>query len=188
MERVTISIKANGKFNSLYKLAYFLVDLNSICNFAYKINNQSKEDAKTKKYQYAITSRNLNKESLEIIELIEFGQGSFHTSYIAPIIVGIVIVVATKYINQEQNNKIEITTNNITINNINVHTHNYEYNNYDYNCSLFIQDINDAIKKLENQLEQQGLLYDEEGKRKLFQSIVRLKKLLNDEDCDYDDE
>jgi len=115
-----IRININEKFDSLYKLGYFLVDLNSICNFAKKINNQSVEDAKkVKKYSYGITSRYHNKDSLDDIKLLEFNQGSFLALFVAPTIVGVILLIIEKYINRGQKrNIVEIQINNPIITNI----------------------------------------------------------------------
>jgi hypothetical protein len=174
MKDIGIEIIVKETFNSLYKLGYFLVDLNSICNFSEKINSQRIEDAKkSKKYSFGITSRYLNKNSLHSIKLVEFSQGSFFVSIIAPIIVGIILLIITKYINQGQNqNKMEIKTDNLTINNI---------ININFNDNLPLSgNFENIMNELEKQkiIDQYSIIYDQDGKKILFHNIDRLKEQL----------
>ena len=173
--RIKIKISVNEKFDSLYKLGYFLVDLNSICNFAIKINKQDYESAKKiKKYSYGITSRYLNKNSLDIIQLEEFSQGSLLSNIVAPVIVGVILLIAGKYINQGLNqNKVEITINDIQINNI---------INFHFDNKLTLdENTNKILSELINEklLTEYGIYYDEDGKKILFHNIERLKKQIN---------
>jgi hypothetical protein len=169
--QVEIAITIKETFDSLYKLGYFLVDLNSICNFSEKINRQSIEDAKKeKKYRFGITSRFLNKDSLDIIKLTEFKQGSFFALIVAPIIVGIVLMIISKYINQElYENKVEINISNVTVN-------NFIINTYSDNKSLE-KNIDDIMQKLkdENLINQNSIIYDKAGKKILLNNIERIK-------------
>jgi hypothetical protein len=175
-DKVEIRCRINEPFDSLYKLGYFLVDLNSICNFCNKLNIQHIEDAKKeKKYPYGITSRYLNKDSLDVIKLVEFKQGSFLALFVAPVIVGVLLVLFEKYINQKQNqNKIEININNQTIINIIDKT-------YDPSKS-FEQNFDNSVKILsgENKLYENNILYDRNGKKILFNNIERIKGQITD--------
>jgi hypothetical protein len=168
---VEIKISVKETFDSLYKLGYFLIDLNSICNFTEKLNKQKVEEAKLiKKYTYGITSRFLNKDSRDSIKLISFSQGSFFALFIAPLIVGVILIIIDKYINQERNqNKINITINNQTIINI----INNEYNEKRQLSS----NIDCIVKKLKEQnlLTQYSIIYDKNGKEILEKNIERLK-------------
>ena len=176
-ENLEVKITVKETFDSLYKLGYFLIDLNSICNFSAKINKQNVEDIrKPKRFSYGITSRYLNKDSLDNIKLVEFSQGSFNATITAPLIVGIVLKVIDKYINQGQNHtKIEVTINNPTfINIIN--------NNFNSNVSLN-ENLNNVITeaKKQNLIGECNIIYDEDGKKILFHNIDRLKgQLINE--------
>jgi hypothetical protein len=174
---IQIKMTVNETFDSLYKLGYFLVDLNSICNFSYKINRQSIENAKKqKKYSFGITSRCLNKDSLDIIKLEKFSQGSFTAVFVAPLIVGIILLLIDKYINKDRNQKkIEIITNNVTINNIVI-------NNYNNNLS-FTENKKNILLELKdrNILTQNSILYDKDGDKILLHNIERIKGQLIDE-------
>jgi hypothetical protein len=168
---VEIKITVKETFDSLYKLGYFLIDLNSICNFTERLNKQKIEDAKSiKKYTYGITSRFLNKDSLDTIKLISFSQGSFIALFIAPLIVGVILKIVDKYINQERDhNKISITINNPTIINV---------INNEYSEKRQLSDNIDCIvKKLkeENLLAQDSIIYDKNGKKILEKNVERLK-------------
>jgi hypothetical protein len=174
--QIEVAITVNETFNSLCKLGYFLVDLNSICNFSEKLNKQNIEDAKkTKKYSFGITSRFLNKDSLEIIKLTEFKQGSLFTLIVAPIIVGVVLMIISKYINHESNqNKIEIKINNQTINNFIINTYN-DNNSLEKNFDDIVQKLKD-----ENLISQYSIIYDKDGKKILLNNIERIKgQLIN---------
>jgi hypothetical protein len=176
-ENLEVNITVNEKFDSLYKLGYFLIDLNSICNFSVKINKQNIEDArKSKKYSFGITSRYLNKDSLDNIKLIEFNQGSLLVTIIAPVIVGVILMIINKYVNQEQyQNKIEITVKNQIINNtVNI--------NFNSNSSLN-ENLDNILKKLADEkiVDQYGIIYDEDGKKILLHNIERLKGQLVNE-------
>jgi hypothetical protein len=175
-ENLEVRITVKETFDSLYKLGYFLIDLNSICNFSAKINKQNVEEArKSKKTSFGITSRNYNKDSLEIIKLVEFSQGSFLATIIAPLIVGIILIVITKYINQGQNqNKIEVIVNNQTINNI---------VNVSFNSNLSLnENFDNVLNELVNKklVDQCSIIYNEDGKKILFHNIDRLKGQLVD--------
>jgi len=43
--KIQIRLKVNQEFDSLYKLGYFLIDINSILTFGTKINKQKTEEA-----------------------------------------------------------------------------------------------------------------------------------------------
>jgi hypothetical protein len=180
MENKTeFSLKINEKFDSLYKLGYFLIDLNSILNFSDKINKQNIEDAKKPKgYKFGITSRYLNKDSLDTIKLVKFEQGSLITVIIAPIIVTVVAAIIVKYINKDSDTthpKIEITINNQTI-------HNIVVNNINNNTSISnnLDTVINSLKK-ENLLGQDSILYNSNGKELISKNIERLKGQLIDE-------
>jgi len=174
-EKLEIGININETFDSLYKLGYFLVDLNSICNFSEKLCKQNIEDTKKKKYSYGITSRYLNKDSLDNIKLLSFKQGSFFSLIVAPLIVGVVLLILKMYINQEKNNeKIEITINNPTINNIVINNFNQQQtleNNFDH----IFKELSD--KKLVNH---NFSIYNNEGKKILLHNMKRIKGQLVD--------
>jgi len=175
-ENIEINISVNEKFDSLYKLGYFLVDLNSICNFTEKINRQNIEDVKKpKKFSYGITSRKFNKDSLETIRLVEFKQGSFYTTIVAPLIVGVILSIIEKYINQEQTqNILNININDtIIVNKIN--------NIYNSNVSIN-ENLNNILNELvkDNLLNESNLLYDEKEKKILIKNIDRMKGQLID--------
>jgi hypothetical protein len=174
---IEVKITVKEKFDSLYKLGYFLIDLNSICNFSVKMNKQNIEEVKKpKKFSHGITSRMSNKDSLDIIKLVEFSQGSFLATIVAPLIVGIILIIITKYINQGQNqNKVEIIINNPTINN---------FVNINFNSNLSLnENFDNILKGLVNKklLDECNIIYDKDGKKILFHNIERLKGQLIDE-------
>jgi hypothetical protein len=112
--KIQITLRVNQEFDSLYKLGYFLIDINSVLNFCDKINKQTIEEAnKQKKYNLGITSRYLNKDSLENIKIVRFQQGSLILEIICEIIVGVILIIIGKYINKGENKeKIEVIINN----------------------------------------------------------------------------
>jgi uncharacterized membrane protein YraQ (UPF0718 family) len=180
---IEMVLHINEKFDSLYKLGYFLIDFNSICNFTCKINEQNIEESKKdKRYTFGITTRRLNKNSIESFHLLDFRQGSFVATVVVPIIVGVIIGVIVEYINSKirdvrQNQpKIEIHFHgdNNTIN-------NYVVNNYDKKKPLE-ENIANVVKELyENRvIENCGLLYDENGRKIIAKNVERLKGQLID--------
>jgi len=204
---VSISLKVECEFNSLYKLAYFLVDLNSICSLAHKINSQSKEKAaQTKKYR-GMTYRNLNKDNLKLIKLREFRKGCFFTSLVTSLISTAIVGAFVNYYNRknkkrEKKRKIDMTINGgIIINNgtiindgkiinmINRHIRDNEYSGYDDELSLrrYIERMAQEMV-YEKLLKESGILYDEEGKKQLFRLFRKLERLLDDEDENEDEE
>jgi hypothetical protein len=104
--RIQITLKINQEFDSLYKLGYFLIDINSVLNFCNKINKQTMEEAnKKKKYRLGITSRYFNKESLDDIKIIRFQQGSLILEILCEVIAGVILILIGKYINKGENKK-----------------------------------------------------------------------------------
>jgi hypothetical protein len=175
---VEIKCKINEKFDSIYKLAYFLVDFNSICNFCHKLNEQSIEEAKLheKKYSFGITSRYLNKNSLETIKLKEFNQGSLIALFFAPIVVGVLLKIIEKYINKDSSKpKIEVNINNYNI--VNIINSNYSDNK---SPESNFDEIITALKE-NDYMDQTSILYDQNGKRVLFKNIDRIKGQLIDQ-------
>jgi hypothetical protein len=170
--KIQISLRVNQEFDSLYKLGYFLIDINSILTFGTKINKQTIEEAKKqKKYNLGITSRYLNKGSLDNIKIEKFQQGSLFLQLICEIIVGVIVIIIGKYINQNENReKIEVTViNNHQIINI-------IESNFDKQVSLDIN-IDNIIKELHKEkiIMEDGLLYDKDGKKILIKNIERIK-------------
>jgi hypothetical protein len=175
--KIQITLKVNQAFDSLYKLGYFLIDINSVLNFCNKINKQRMEEAnKPKKYNLGITSRYLNKDSLEDIKIIKFQQGSLILEILCEIIVGVILIIIGKYINRGENKgKMEITINNPKI-------YNIVENNFDNQLPLD-RNIENIVEKLKNEnfLSESGLLYDKDGKKILVKNIDRIKgQILNE--------
>jgi hypothetical protein len=169
--KIQITLSVNQEFDSLYKLGYFLIDINSVLNCCNKINRQTVEDAnKQKKYNLGITSRYLNKESLDNIKIVKFQQGSLILEIICEIIVGVILIIIGKYINKGENKEaITVTINNPQIFNI-------TENNFNDQLPLEknIEHIIEKLKK-ENIISESGLLYDKDGKKILIKNIDRIK-------------
>jgi hypothetical protein len=175
--RIQITLKVNQSFDSLYKLGYFLIDINSVLNFCNKINKQTMEEAnKPKKYNLGITSRYLNKDSLDNIKIIKFQQGSLILEIFCEIIVGVILIIIGKYINRGENKeKIKIAINNPKI-------YNIIENNFNNQLPLDrnIENIVENLRK-ENIISESGLLYDKDGKKILIKNIDRIKgQILNE--------
>ena len=169
--KIQINLKVNQEFDSLYKLGYFLIDINSIITFGAKINKQTMEEAKKqKKYNLGITSRFLNKDSLNNIKIDKFQQGSLLLQISGEIIAGVILIIIGKYINQNENKeKINITINNTQIINI-------IENNFNKQISLD-ENIDNIIKELHKEkiIMENGLLYDKDGKKILTKNVERIK-------------
>ena len=170
--KIKISLKVNHKFDSLYKLGYFLIDINSIVTFCSKINMQTAEEGKKqKKYRLGITSRYFNKDSIDDIKIEKFQQGSLVLELICGIIVGVIVTIIGKYINKDENqDKMEVTIiNNPKI--VNIIENNY------INKVPLDENINKIINELykENIIMENGLLYDEDGKKIIIKNIDRIK-------------
>jgi hypothetical protein len=87
-------LTVNQEFDSLYKLGYFLIDINSILTFGTKINKQTIEEAeKHKKYHLGITSRYFNKDSLDNIIIEKFQQGSLLLQLIGDFLKGVFLLI-----------------------------------------------------------------------------------------------
>jgi hypothetical protein len=169
--KIQISLKVNQEFDSLYKLGYFLIDINSILTFVTKINKQTIEEAgKQKKYSLGITSRNFNKDSLDNIKIEKFQQGSLLLQLTSDIIVGVILIIIGKYINQNENKeKINVTINDTQIPDL-------IEKNFDKQVSLD-ENIDNIIKELHKEkiIMGNGLLYDKDGKKILTKNVERIK-------------
>jgi hypothetical protein len=169
--KIQITLKVNQEFDSLYKLGYFLIDINSVLNFCNKINNQTIEEAnKPKKYNLGITSRYLNKDSLDDIKIVKFKQGSLILDIVCGVIVGVILLIIGKYINKGENKgNIEVTINNPQIVNI-------TNNNFDVQLPLE-KNIEKIIEQLHKEefIVGSGLLYDKDGTKIIRKNIDRIK-------------
>jgi hypothetical protein len=169
--KLQISLTVNQEFDSLYKLGYFLIDINSILTFGNKINKQTIEEAeKHKKYHLGITSRYFNKDSLDNIKIEKFQQGSLLLQLIGELIIGVLLLIIAKYINQNENKeKINVTINNIQITNI-IEKYFDKRKSLDENFETIIKELNKEGIIMEN-----GLLYDKDGKKILIKNMERIK-------------
>jgi hypothetical protein len=170
-QKVNIDIKVNAEFDSLYKLGNFLVNLNAICNFATKINEN---DLSAFKFR-GITSRRLTWDSVDTIQLKEYRQGSFIATIAADVISGVILLLLAKYINRDQDTpKFETKVSNQTV--INIVNITYRDN------VPFDENMAEVFKKLKKQgvIEKEYLVYDKNGKKLLWDNIDRMKGALVD--------
>jgi hypothetical protein len=184
---VEISIKVNAKFDSLYKLGYFLIDLNSLCNFTQKINIDKLQN---KPYK-ALTARHNNKDSLETIQLISFEQGSFISNILAPLAVGLILMFFGKHINKDKNKpKIEINININSNNNVNLRNagdiNNTNITNIGNTYNAEKSPGDNLLKMLQKAKEEgfcdtENIIHNEEGRKELIKIIERIEKeIVND--------
>jgi len=179
-KNVKIKIAVNEKFDSLYKLGYFLVELNSICNFSVLLNEQSKElDKLYKNKTFDITSRDFNQSSHNNIKLKNFSQGSFVALIVAPVIVGVILMIIEKYTNKK-NGKKHGDTINIFINNVQI----IKNVNITFNEKLPPEEnINNIVTVLKEKklIDKNGIIYNKEGKKILINQINKLNEHLIDQ-------